>query len=43
MQTAFVILSYVITFGGIGSLVVGMFRRARRLAAQLPAEDRPWI
>jgi hypothetical protein len=43
MQTTFVILSYIITFGGIGTLVVAMFRRARRLAAQLPREERPWI
>ena len=42
MQTTFVILSYLVTFGGIGGLVLGMVRRARRLAAQLPAEDRPW-
>jgi hypothetical protein len=42
MQTTFVILSYLVTFGGIGGLVLGMIRRARGLAAQLPAEDRPW-
>lgn len=42
MQTTFVILSYLITFGGIAALVAGMFRRARRVAAQLPAEERPW-
>jgi hypothetical protein len=42
MQTTFVILSYLVTFGGIGGLVVSLMRRARRLAAQLPAEDRPW-
>ena len=43
MQTTFVILSYIVTFGGIGALVVGLFHRARRLAAQLPDEERPWI
>jgi succinate-acetate transporter protein len=43
MQTSFVILSYAITFGGIGALVAGLFRHARRLAAQLPDEERPWI
>lgn len=42
METGFVIVSYVATFGGIGALVLLMFRRARALAARLPAEDRPW-
>lgn len=43
MQTTFVILSYVVTFGGIGALAFGLFRHARHLAAQLPDEERPWI
>ena len=42
METSFVILSYVVTFGGIGLLVAAMMRRARSLAARLPEEDRPW-
>jgi hypothetical protein len=42
MQTTFVILSYIVTFGGIGALVFGLFRHARRLAGQLPDEERPW-
>ncbi len=42
MQTAFVIVCYVATFGGIGLLVAAMFRRARSLARRLPPEDRPW-
>ena len=42
METTFVIISYVTTFGGIGVLVAAMFRRARSLAERLPAEDRPW-
>ncbi|MEO7371951.1 MAG: hypothetical protein ABI949_12590 [Ilumatobacteraceae bacterium] len=42
METGFVIVSYVATFGGIGLLVAAMFRRARALASRLPAEDRPW-
>ena len=42
MQNTFVAICYVVTFGGIGSLVAVMFRRARRLAERLPAEDRPW-
>jgi hypothetical protein len=42
VETSFVIISYVATFGGIGVLVLAMFRRARSLAERLPPEDRPW-
>ena len=42
METQFVIVSYIATFGGIGVLVVAMLRRARSLAQRLPPEDRPW-
>lgn len=42
METSFVIISYIATFGGVGVLVLAMFRRARTLAERLPAEDRPW-
>ena len=42
METGFVIVSYVVTFAGIGLLAVLMFRRARSLAQRLPPEDRPW-
>ena len=42
METSFVIISYVATFGGIGVLVVAMLRRARNLAERLPPEDLPW-
>ncbi|MEY2445744.1 MAG: hypothetical protein QOE00_2324 [Ilumatobacteraceae bacterium] len=42
METRFVIISYVATFGGIGVLVAAMLRRARALARRLPPEDRPW-
>ena len=42
METSFVIISYVATFGGIGVLVLAMLRRARSLAERLPPEDRPW-
>lgn len=41
METGFVIVSYVATFGGIGVLVWAMFRLARALAQRLPPEDRP--
>jgi hypothetical protein len=42
METSFVIVSYVATFGGIGVLILAMLRRARALAQRLPPEDRPW-
>ena len=42
METRFVVISYLATFGGIGVLVVAMLRRARSLAERLPPEDRPW-
>ncbi|HEX3088489.1 MAG TPA: hypothetical protein VHQ23_07515 [Ilumatobacteraceae bacterium] len=42
METSFVIISYVATFGGVGLLTWAMFRRARSLARRLPPEDRPW-
>ena len=42
METRFVVISYLATFGGIGVLVVAMLRRARSLAERLPSEDRPW-
>ena len=42
METGFVIVSYVATFGGIGVLVVGDVPTGRQLAARLPPEDRPW-
>ena len=42
METGFVIVSYVATFGGVGLLTLAMFRRARVLAQRLPPEDRPW-
>lgn len=43
METGFVIVSYVLTFGGVGVLALAMLRRARTLAERLPPEDRPWI
>jgi hypothetical protein len=42
VETRFVVISYIATFGGIGALVAAMFRRARSLAERLPPEDRPW-
>lgn len=42
MQTTFVVVCYVATFGGVGVLTAAMFRRARNLGRRLPPEDRPW-
>lgn len=42
MTPAFVALSYVLTFGGTGALAAAMLRRGRRLARQVPPEERPW-
>jgi hypothetical protein len=42
VETSFVILSYVVTFGGIALLVAAMMRRARSLSERLPPEDKPW-
>ena len=42
MQTTFVVICYVATFGGIGLLTAAMMRRARGLAKKLPPEDLPW-
>jgi hypothetical protein len=42
MQTTFVAICWVATFGGIGALTTVMMRRARQLAERLPPEDRPW-
>jgi hypothetical protein len=43
VETGFVIVSYVATFGGVALLTMAMFRRARTLAERLPPEDPPWI
>jgi hypothetical protein len=42
MQTTFVAICWVVTFGGIAVLTTMMMRRARQLAERLPPEDRPW-
>ncbi len=34
--------SYAVTLVGIAAYAWWMMRRARRLAAQVPDEDRPW-
>jgi hypothetical protein len=43
MDDAGVIIgSYAVTIIGIGAYVVWMLRRARRVAAGVREEDRPW-
>lgn len=41
-QTPYVIISYVVTLGGIGLYAWRMLARARRIAPQVREEDRPW-
>jgi hypothetical protein len=41
-QTPYVVISYVATLGGVALYVWRMFARARRAAAQVPPEERPW-
>lgn len=41
-QTPYVIISYVVTLGGIGLYAWRMLARARKIAPQVREEDRPW-
>ncbi len=41
-QTPYVIISYVVTLGGIAVYASYLLRRARRAATQVPPEERPW-
>ena len=38
----FILATYIATFVGSAALAVYYIRRGKRLAAQLPAEDKPW-
>lgn len=38
----FIVFSWVLTLGGMGVLAAWIVRRGRRLADQIPYEDRPW-
>lgn len=42
VNAQFVVGSYVVTFVGIGLYSWRMLARARRMARQVPPEDRPW-
>ncbi len=39
----FILAVYIATFGSVTALALFILRRGRRLAAQLPDEDKPWI
>ncbi|MEY4338563.1 MAG: hypothetical protein RLZ14_413 [Actinomycetota bacterium] len=41
-QTPYVVISYVVTLGGIAGYAWYLLRRARRSATQVPPEERPW-
>lgn len=41
-DAGFIFASYIATFGSIGLFTVAVVRRARRLARQIPPEERPW-
>ena len=41
-DAGFIFGAYAITFGGIAVYALAMLRRARRLAPQVPDEDKPW-
>ena len=41
-QWPYIIISYVVTLGGVGAYVAYLVRRARRSARQVPHKDRPW-
>ena len=41
-DVGFILATYVATFVGSIALAAYYLRRGRRLAAQLPPEDKPW-
>lgn len=38
----FILTTYVVTIGSVATMAVLIVRSARRLAARLPPEDKPW-
>jgi heme exporter protein CcmD len=38
----FILTSYVVTFASVALMAWSVIRRGKRLAAQLPAKDKPW-
>jgi hypothetical protein len=41
-DVGFISLTYVLTFGLVGVLVVSTLVAGRRLSKQVPDEDKPW-
>jgi hypothetical protein len=41
-QWPYIIVSYVVTLGGVAAYVAYLMRRARRSARQVAKKDRPW-
>lgn len=41
-QLPYVVASYVVTLGSIGLYAWRMLARARKVAAKVPPEERPW-
>jgi len=41
-DVGFILATYITTFVGSIALAVYYLRRGRRLAAQLPPDDKPW-
>jgi len=41
-DVGFILATYIATFVGSVALAAYYLRRGRRLAAQLPPEDKPW-
>ena len=41
-QWPYIIVSYVVTLGGVAAYVVHLLRRARRSARRVPPKERPW-
>lgn len=42
-DAGFIITSYVLTLGGVAVYAYAILRRGRRLAEQLPDDDKPWV
>ncbi len=38
----FILTSYLVTFASVAALALFVVRRGRRLAEQLPPQDKPW-
>ncbi len=41
--TGYIVLAWVVTFGGIGGYAAAVIRRGRKLSAQVAPERRRWM